>query len=119
MRGSIFSQEFQKLFPKEAGTYLWSDGAECGCCLGHVLHQAHGVSYKSMRGVCSPDELAENLDRKNPLVTRDTNSDHVNFVCLDFVDEAMKLNDRSMNNKEREKQLKKLFKENGYEVKFV
>jgi hypothetical protein len=63
--------------------------------------------------------LAENLDRKNPLVTRDTNSDHVNFVCLDFVDEAMKLNDRSMNNKEREKQLKKLFKENGYEVKFV
>jgi hypothetical protein len=107
---------------EEKDTNLWGAKTSSGCCLGHVLHQAHGKSYKSMRGVYAPDSLAEKEDKNNPLThkTKSLVFDRCDYNCTDFAEEAIRINDDNMiSDKMREYRLKLLFKRNGYELEFV
>lgn len=106
-----------ELFPEEFEVSLWGTDTESGCCLGHCLHQAHGISYKSMRGECDPVNLANSLGKKNPLVLgRGTEG----FQATEFTGEAININDRnSISDEEREQMLCEWFEKHGYELTFV
>jgi hypothetical protein len=113
-RGQFFSKKFRDMFPGENGTNLWGENTECGCCLGHILFQAHRVSKKSMRGISSPS----NLNKKTPL----TEWSDGDLIEGDFSNRAMYINDKNpaqMPDRRRELELIELGKEYGYEIKFT
>lgn len=98
-------------------TSLWDTNTKCGCCLGHVLHQAHRVMYLRMNGIHSPEQLANHLARKNPLVEGNL---YDGYAEKRLASEAMKINDSHLiTDSERENRLRSLFKKNGYELTFV
>ena len=103
-------------------TTLWSLEKSCGCCLGHVLHQAHGMSYSKMSGEGDPADMACKNNAKNPLVSKSSNvfNGQWNFENSVFTLKAISVNDDiAISDKKRESKLITLFKKNGYELTFV
>ena len=111
----------ENLFPEETDTQLWGNKTECGCCLGHVLHQAHKVPYKELRGRYYPACLADSENKGNALVTTEKNEFRsIYFANTDFASKAITINDsENISNKMREYKLRRLFKSHGYELEFV
>jgi hypothetical protein len=106
----------------ESKSKLWlNDKKGHGCCLGHVLNQTEGFNKKQMCNIGDPEDLALELNKPNNLCEVRMHNDIVEWADNhDWVRTAMVINDNgAISDKEREKQLKKLFKENGYNVKFV
>ena len=100
---------------------LWNLDEGCGCCLGHVLHQAHGVSYKKMSMKGTPVSLAEETGEKNPLVKRVEQSHYRNFDEKSFSEQAMDYNDKEdydFTEEQREDSLIRLGKDHGYDLSF-
>lgn len=113
------------------GTTLWDSRNNCGCCLGHVLHQAHGVSYKTLENRGSPASVANSLGRKNPLavVSKRFRKETVPyggptsslFDNGDFANKAMELNDMRhvlISDSDREEHITKLARSYGYNITF-
>jgi hypothetical protein len=108
------------LFPSEYDTHLWGRKTESGCCLGHCLHQAHRVTYKSMRGIGDPGSLAEKNSKQNPLSRLSLDGWGNRYQNNDFAEKAVRINDDPLiSDKMREYKLRRLFKSNGYQLEFI
>lgn len=99
---------------------LWGKHCEAGCCLGHILHKAHRMPLKHMRGLELPRDVAMSMNKKNPLVTIDKSCYEEYYSNGDFAKRASRINDnRFLTGDQREKHLIKLGKQHGYELEFV
>lgn len=105
-------------FPNIGQTTLWDLEKQCGCCLGHVLHQAHGRSYKELNHKRTPMSISNTSGKKNPLTKKAKVGDGILFSPTSLTNKAMTTNDepRSIN---KEAELIDLFKANGYNITFV
>ena len=98
--------------------YLWCNDRQAGCCLGHVIHQTSRCSWKKIEGLMQPEEF---FQQDSILTNSDTYNDLTNPVISDnqFARDAMEINDNSLiTEKEREKQLKNLFKKHKIKLVF-
>ena len=99
-------------------TYLYyreePSGKEGACCLGHFIHQVDKCSWSELYLKVSP---AGYFTRKSYLTT--TYGVYYNTDNNNFADRAMRINDNvTMNEEIREKHLKDLFKEHGFNLEF-
>lgn len=105
---------------RDLATSLWTSDEQSGCCLGHVLHQAHGVSYKAMNDIAAPENLATETSSRNPLVVKGDDPSWLDFINSPFTEKAIVINDNTrISDKMREYRLRLLFKRHKYELKFI
>ncbi len=95
------------------------------CCLGFFCHQM-GIPKKELLGIGTPEAVPYNYGKKiTALVNIDEGVDGgasatAGLSDSAFSNKAMEINDNTkINEKDREKRLKKLFAENDYRVVFV
>jgi hypothetical protein len=99
---------------------LWHLQHNHGCCLGHVLHQAHGVSYADMHCISEPRELAILQKKNNPLAKPDGFYHDPSYINTTFAVDAMSMNDNSeVSELEREARIIEILGKQGYQIEFI
>lgn len=106
-------------------TTLWHKDKKCGCCLGHVLHQAHGMTFATLDYKGTPSSLAMSLGKKNPLVKlRKSSPSEQSYIIYDnnlFSEKAMLINDNEdsdYTDAKREYDLADMGRGFGYNITF-
>jgi hypothetical protein len=99
---------------------LWCNDKRRGCCLGHAIHQIERCTWNQLASMFTPNDFfRENTPNKMSGMFVDFAEGE---VCDDstFTNEAIAINDNdSITDKEREKELKALFKKNGLKLVFT
>ncbi len=83
------------------------------CCLGFASRQAGGCSVQEIKDMGLPADTERDIKGL-------TESEHGRIFDSDFSKDAADINDdKEINRKERERKLKKLAKENGFNFVFI
>lgn len=111
MRGNRDSERFKHR------SQLWHRGADAGCCLGHAMHQVCKIQLADLHGIAFPNGTMQ-YQKPNFEKFCSGGKDFL-FADTQFSQEAAAINDDgNISDKEREKKLKALFKENGLKLTF-
>lgn len=102
------------------GSYLLRKSDGKMCCLGFYC-KAKGVAEKDIRGISTPSGLYQLRDESLPELLElpdDIVDDEHRAKNNDICDELMDVNDRKMDEKEREKDIIRLFSKINVDVEF-
>lgn len=106
-------------------TFLWDEGQQKGCCLGHVIHQTSKCSWNNLTGMTTPKDY---YSKPSVLTMSKYTKALYNPICEPslsditdntLADEAMSINDdMGLPEPEREDALIHLFNRYGYKLEF-
>lgn len=97
-----------------SSNFLWVESRQRGCCLGHVIHQTAKCSWNKLENLSTPEDFYKG----ESMLTKDKSFDEWSDRDNAFSHAAMKHNDAMITEKDREKELVKLFKKNGLNLQF-